>query len=94
MYAEGTGVRQNNILAHMWFNLAVVSYQTLDITTGHHPLFNPSEPRVGDELRARLSYLIAEDVAQERDAIAKQMTPADISEAQRLAREWAEQHGE
>ena len=34
-----------------------------------------------------------DDFAQAaRDGIAEQMTPADISEAQRLAREWLEQH--
>ena len=29
-----------------------------------------------------------------RDQLAELMTPADISEAQRLAREWLEEHGE
>ncbi len=35
-----------------------------------------------------------EDARDNRDMMAKQMTPADISEAQRLAREWLEAHGE
>ena len=37
-----------------------------------------------------------EDVAARitRDKLAELMTPADISEAQRLAREWLEEHGE
>ena len=35
-----------------------------------------------------------EDGRKNRDIVAKQMTPADISEAQRLAREWLEEHGE
>ena len=29
-----------------------------------------------------------------RDIVAEHMTPADIAEAQRLAREWLEEHGE
>ena len=29
-----------------------------------------------------------------RDIVAKKMTPADISKAQRLAREWLEEHGQ
>ena len=29
-----------------------------------------------------------------RDMLAEQMTPTDISEAQRLAREWLEEHGQ
>ena len=31
---------------------------------------------------------------KERDLVAKEMTPADISTAQRLVREWLEEHGE
>jgi TPR repeat protein len=35
-----------------------------------------------------------EDGRKNRTVAAKRMTPADISEAQRLAREWLEEHGE
>ena len=35
-----------------------------------------------------------ENGRKNRDIIAKKMTPADISKAQRLAREWLEKHGE
>jgi TPR repeat protein len=55
-YANGAGVPQDYVLAHMWFNLA-----------------------------ARQGYPSAED---HRDTLAKKMTPAQIAEAQRLAREW------
>jgi TPR repeat protein len=56
MYAEGRGVRQDFIQAHMWYNLSAAQ----------------GEPRA----------------AEARDALATQMTPAQIAEAQRLAREW------
>ena len=62
MYAEGTGVPQDYIQAHMWFNLSAAQ---------------------GDESGRK-----------NRDMLAEQMTPADISKAQRLAREWLEEHGE
>ena len=56
MYAEGQGVRQDFVQAHMWFDLAAAS---------------------GD-LSAR----------KNSEIIAAKMTPSQIAEAQRLAREW------
>ncbi len=61
MYANGRGVSQDHVQAHMWFDLAVSR-------------FPPGEFR---------------DIAvKSRDSVAKWMTPAQISEAQKLAREW------
>lgn len=57
MYAHGLGVQPNNIIAHMWFNLAAAS---------------------GDQYPGEL-----------RDKVAKNMTPPELREAQRLARERA-----
>jgi uncharacterized protein len=56
MYQNGQGVIQDNVYAHMWYNIAASS--GLDFLT------------------------------KNRDLIAKQMTPADISKAQEMAREW------
>jgi len=56
MYAEGLGVPQDFVQAHMWFNLAGAG--------GYEP---------APELRA---------------IMAKHLTPAQIDDAQRLAREW------
>ncbi len=56
MYESGTGVPQDYVLAHMWFNLA-----------------------------AAKGYPFARD---RRDYLAQYMTPDQIAEAQRLAREW------
>jgi TPR repeat protein len=56
MYAQGRGVLQDYIQAHMWYNLGAAH---------------------GDW-----------KAAEARDALAPQMTPAQIAEAQRLAREW------
>jgi len=55
MFYKGEGVIQDNVYAHMWFNIAASS---------------------GNKLAVK-----------KRDVIAKQMTPADLSTAQRLARE-------
>ena len=62
MYANGEGVPQDYVQAHMWFNLAA--------SKGN------------------------ENGRKNRDIIAKKMTPVQITEAQRIAREWLEKHGE
>lgn len=56
MYTKGQGVLQDNVIAHMWWNLAAA--------------------QSGNEL-----------AITKRDVVGKQMTPADISLAQRLASE-------
>ena len=60
MFGDGRGVSQDNILAHMWFNIAVSAL----------------------EGKGR------NDAVKDRDLVASKMTPAQIAEAERLAREW------
>ena len=55
MYAYGQGVIQDNVYAHMWWNIAASS--------GH------------------------KSAVENRDIVAKQMTPARIEDAQKLPRE-------
>ena len=54
MYDEGSGVSQDNITAHMWYNIGSANGKALG--------------------------------GENRDKLAENMTPADISEAQRRAR--------
>ena len=56
MYAEGRGVPQDYVRAHMWFDLAAAQ----------------GEPKAATVL----------EMAERR------MTPAQIAEAQKLARDW------
>ena len=63
MYANGGGVPQDYILAHMWLNLAASR-------------FPASEGEKRDMC------------VRNRDRVASLMTPYQIAEAQRLAREW------
>ncbi len=56
MYFKGRGVPKDDVLAHMWLNLAAVR---------------------GLETARTL-----------RDRLAEEMTPAQVANAQRLAREW------
>ena len=55
MYANGQGVLQDYVYAHMWYNIAASR---------------------GNEV-----------ASENRDNVAKRMTPADLSTAQKLARE-------
>ena len=63
-YANGEGVPQDNVEAHMWLNLAA----------------------------SRSSGANRERGVATRDRVAERMTPADLSEAQRRAREWLSAH--
>ena len=56
MYGLGTGVLQDYVRAHMWFNIAAISGKS-------------------------------KNASKNRDTVAKRMTPAQIAEAQKLARE-------
>ncbi|MEE8606805.1 MAG: tetratricopeptide repeat protein [Nitrospiraceae bacterium] len=74
MYDNGLGVPQDYAQAHMWFNFAASR-------------FPPGE----DRDRAVMNRDIAElggGHALLGGLVAKMMTPAQISEAQKLAREW------
>jgi TPR repeat protein len=64
MYSLGRGVLQDDVQAHMWFNLAA--------------------SRSGGQLR--------ESAVELRDLFASRMTPDQIAEAERLAREWDAAH--
>ena len=60
IYANGNGVQQDYVLAHMWLNLA------------------GSQGQKG--------------AIKNKNILKKRMIPAQIAEAQKLAREWMEKH--
>ena len=64
MYATGQGVPQDDVQAHMWFNLAA----------------------------SRMTGEDREIAVRSRDRVADGLTPEQIAEAQRLAREWDDAH--
>ena len=72
-YVNGRGVSQDYVRAHMWRNLAAA--RVASVGQSRFP---------DDETRDSA----ANDFAQARDAVAASMTPDQIAEAQRLAREW------
>jgi TPR repeat protein len=72
-YWIGKGVTQDYILAHMWLNLAAAHSRTDFSDYGN---------------MADIMYELTKSDAGLRDELAKKMTPEQITEAQRLAREW------
>ena len=73
MYEDGRGVPRNYVLAHMWLNLAAAHSRTDFADYGNN---------------AGVMYEMTKSVAKDRDRLAEKMTPEQITEAQRLAREW------
>ena len=100
MYTTGQGVPQDDAEAVRWFRLAAEQGRAdaqynlgVMYANGHgvpqdhvlaHMWFNLAASRVTGEAR--------EGVVGNRDRAAGQLTPDDLSEAQRLAREWEEAH--
>jgi predicted aspartyl protease len=81
MYANGQGVSQDYVRAYMWLNLAA---SRVDDATRQMPIKVRDDARQGaikerDDAR--------QGAIKERDDVAAKMTPAQIAEAQRLARE-------
>jgi len=92
MYANGRGVPQDYAEAAKWFRLAA---DQGDATAQHNLalMYYSGKGVPKDNVLAHMwSHLAAsqggEDAVKKRDAIAALMTPQQIAEAQRLAREW------
>jgi TPR repeat protein len=99
MYATGRGVEQDYTAAAKWYRLAaekgVASAQN-NLGT----MYAGGQGMQPDYVQAYLWFTLAASsfpasqlevrnkVAKNRDAVAAEMTPAEIAEAQKLAREW------
>ena len=77
-FVNGRGVPKNYVLAHMWLNLAATL--PFDFPFGSAKIVNEKDQREFQEIAAGA-----------RDKLALEMTPAQIAEAQKLAREWKPQ---
>jgi uncharacterized protein len=90
-YWSGKGVPKDLVRAHMWANLAVAGEQSKyqdqinDINAG--PGTKKQKEEVIQVLRNSRERPVKAAI-QMRSAIESEMTPAQISEAQRLARDW------
>ena len=91
MYEKGQGVSQNYKTAVKWYTLAAEQgYALAQFNLG--VMYDKGEGVIQDYIRAHMWGNLGasngnENGAKLRDLVAKKMTPADISKAQRLARE-------
>ena len=99
MYAKGQGVRRNYAEAVKWYRLsAEQGYAEAQMYLGLNYLMGEGVPQdyvlahMWSNLAASrfMDYVIVDRdwAVKNRDIAASKMTPAQIAEAQRLAREW------
>ena len=98
MYRKGRGVQQDNAEAVKWWRLAAEQGHD-DAQYNLGGMYLNGKGVSQDYIQAHMWSSVAAAKGNEngrinRDIIAKSMTPADISEVQRLAREWIEEHRE
>lgn len=95
MYYSGKGVPQDFTEALKWFNLAAAKgYAGSQYLLGF--MYRRGKGVQSDDVHAHMWYNLAasqghEEAAKWRDLIAGVMSPDQIAEAQKLAREWAVQ---
>ena len=92
MYDDGRGVPQDDVQAVQWYRLAAdQGHARAQLNLG--VMFGTGQGVKQDHVQAHKWFSLAgtggmEDGWKGRDILAKQMTPAQIVEAQRLARAW------
>ncbi len=89
---KGQGVTQNYAQAMKWFRIAA-DQGLARAQTGLGLLYEKGRGVTQNYVQAHVWYDLAaaqgkKDASKWRDSLAKKMTPAQIAEAQRLAREW------
>ena len=91
MYREGHGVPQDYAEAVKWFRLSAgQGYSDAQGALGEMwPGHGVAQDYVQAHVWFDLAYASGDlDSVKNRDAVARQMTPGEIAEAQRRAREW------
>ena len=96
LYSNGQGVPQDDAEAVRWYRLAAVQgHATAQLNLGI--LYGKGQGVLRDYVQAHMWYNLAaaqnqENATKLRAALAKDMPPEQIAEAQRLTREWLAQH--
>ena len=98
MYENGQGVPQDYAEALKWFRKAATQD---DVNAQYHlgRMYDIGQGVPQDYVQAYMWFILATVqgdwmAREDRDIIAKKMTPAEISKAQAMAREWMEKHQE
>ena len=97
LYEHGVGVTQDYPAAIKWYKLAA---EDGDVSAQFYlgDVYSSGQGVAQDFVQAHMWYNIAAAngnyvAAGSRDLVAKNMTSAEIEEAQKLAREWVASHG-
>ena len=96
MYDEGRGVPLDDMEAAKWYRLAAEQGDDhAQYNLGY--MYAKGEGVPQDYVQAHMWFNLSaaqgnENAVKGRDLVASEMTPAQIEEAQRLAREWIEAH--
>ena len=96
MYDRGIGVRQDYAKAAKWYRRAAILGDA-DAKNNLGAMFINGHGVPQDHVRAHMWFSLAaaqdnESAIENRNFIANQMTPDDISKAERMAREWRKKH--
>ena len=92
LYLQGAGTPQSTQMALIWFSRAAEQDDVLAFAKLGW-IYAQGRGMLQDFIQAHMWYNLSaaqgeQRAGEARDALAKQMTPAQIAEAQRLAREW------
>jgi uncharacterized protein len=92
LYLHGDGAPQSAHMALFWFERAAVQRNALAFAKLGR-MYERGQGVSQDLIQAQMWYYLSavhgeQRAAEARDALAKQMTPAQIAEAERLALEW------
>ncbi|HSF67554.1 MAG TPA: tetratricopeptide repeat protein [Nitrospiraceae bacterium] len=92
LYLQGTGAPQSSRMALFWFERAAEQGDAM-VFAKLGWMYVQGRGVLQDFVQAHKWYNLSaaqgeQSAVEARDALAKQMTPAQIAEAQRLAREW------
>ena len=95
-YSNGEGVTQDDAEAVKWYRLAAEQGDAVSQFSLGHMYLN-GDGVIQDTVSAHMWWNIAASSGDSggktnRDVIAKDMTPSQIAEAQRMARKWMEEH--
>ena len=96
LYSEGRGVGQDYVEAAKWYRKAA-EQGSVDAQYNLGAMYAQGQGVRQDFVQAHIQFSLAaaagsEGAQKNRDMVANNMTPDQIVEAQRLAREWMEKH--
>jgi TPR repeat protein len=87
MYELGAGVAKDHAEAAVWYRMAA-EHGNADAQAGLGNLYLNGRGVPQDSVTAHMSESGDQEAAKARDSVAAKMTPAQIAEAQKMAREW------